>query len=271
LVVDEQGWTLLHVGAAKGHLDVVRYLVEQGLSPDTKDHLGFTPLYYAAYNDHFDCAAFLVTITTSEETGKFTPMAIAAAHGHLRIVRLLLTPANLNAKNHQGFTPVMGAAMNDQLDVVKELANQGADLELATNNGHRALHLAAEIGALSIIKFLVRTRQVTVDAKTSQGCTPLMCSVQNKHEAVAKWLVRKGHAAPRLDSKCGTAVEIAESQARENPDMLALAHWLARQCGNCGRWGRKRCNGCHAAYYCNTECQRINRAKHKSECGTSSA
>ena len=265
-VVDKQGWSLLHVGTARGYLEVIQYLVEQGLSPNAKDNLGFTPLYYAAYSNRFECAKFLATVTTSEEVNGFTPMAIAAAHGNLDIVKMLLTPANLNAKNHQGFTPLMGAAMNHQLDVVKELAMQGADLELATNTGHRALHLAAEIGALPIVMFLVGERRVKVDAKTTQGCTPLMCSVQNKHEAVAKWLVRKGEAAPRLDSKCGTAVEIAELQAKEDPAMRVLAHWLARQCGNCGRWGRKLCNGCKAAYYCNTKCQRINRDMHKSEC-----
>lgn len=266
-VVDKQGWTLLHVATAKGNLEVVKYLVQQGLSPNAIDNLGFTPLYYAAYSNRFECAEFLATVTTAEEVDGFTPIAIAAAHGNLRIVQLLLTPANLNVRNHQGFTPVMGAAMNHQLAVVKELAIQGADLELETNTGHRALHLAAEIGALPIVKFLVGKRRVKVDAKTAQGCTPLMCSVQNMHEKVAKWLVRNGDAAPRLDSKCGTAVDIAASHAKQNPAMRTLAHWLGRQCGNCGRWGRQQCSGCNAAYYCNTDCQRVNREKHKSECG----
>jgi ankyrin repeat protein len=270
MVVDEQGWTLLHVGASKGHLDVVQYLVQQGLSPNAKDDLGFTPLYYAAYSNRFECVEFLATVTTTEEMGGFTPIAIAATHGHLRIVQLLLTPANLNVRNHRGFTPLMNAAMNNQLAVVKELAIQGADLELATPTGHRALHLAAEVGALETIKFLVGKRRVAVDPKTTQGCTPLMFSVQNKHDKVAKWLVRKGDAAPRLDSECGTAVEIAGFQVRHDPSMRTLAHWLGRQCGHCGRWGRYQCDGCKEVYYCNTDCQRMNRIKHKTECGASS-
>jgi serine/threonine-protein phosphatase 6 regulatory ankyrin repeat subunit A/serine/threonine-protein phosphatase 6 regulatory ankyrin repeat subunit B len=267
-VLDSQGWSLLHIAASKGNLPICEYLIAQGISPDVTDNLGFTALYYAAYRDRLECVTFLVQHTKAEEHGRLTPMQIAAAHGHVRIVKALATPDNLNATNDQGFTPLMAASMNGQLAVVKELIHQGAGLEFSTINGFRALHLAAEIGSLSIVKLLVRDCKVAIDPKTIQGCTPLMCCVQNKHEKMARWLVRRGNAAPRLSSKCGSAVEIAQSEARETPSMLVLAHWLARQCGNCGRWGHYRCEGCKDAYYCDRECQRTNWPKHKTDCVT---
>lgn len=265
-VVDSQGWPLLHIAASKGNLEICEYLIAQCLSPDVKDTLGFTALYYAAYRDRLECVMFLVKHTTAEEHGRLTPMQIAAAHGHVRIVKCLVTPENINETNDQGFTSLMAAAMNGQLAVVQELVDRGAGLEFATNNGFRALHLAAEIGNLAIVKLLVADHQVTVDPKTIQGCTPLMCSVQNKHRKVSRWLVRRGNAAPRLSSKCGNAIEIAQSEAHDTPSMRVLAHWLARQCGNCGRWGAKRCEGCKDTYYCNKECQRTNWPKHKTDC-----
>jgi ankyrin repeat protein len=268
-VVDSQGWPLLHVAASKGNLEICKYLVKQGLSPDIKDVLGFTALYYAAYRDRLECVLFLAQCTMAEEHDRLTPMQIASAHGHVRVVKALVTPANINHANDQGFTSLMAAAMNGQFAVVKELVVQGAGLEFETANGFRALHLAAEIGNLPIVKLLVKTCHVQVDSKTKQGCTPLMCSVQNKHVEVARWLVRKADAAPRLSSKCGTAVEIAESEAKQDPSMLVLAHWLARQCGCCGRWGHRRCEGCKDVYYCDKECQRSNWAKHKTDCITS--
>jgi ankyrin repeat protein len=267
-VADDQGWTLLHVAAAKGHLEVTKYLVQQGLSPNAKDGLGFTPLYYAAYSNRLECVKFLVEHTTVAENGGLTPLQIAAAHGNVDVVIALVTPRNINTTNDQGFTALMAAAMNNQLAVVKELLIQGADFECATKNGFRALHLAAEVGNLPIVKLLVKTCHATVDSKTVQGCTPLMCSVQNRHIPVAKWLVRKGQAAPRLSSQCGTAVEIAQSEGQKDASMLVLAKWLAKQCGHCGRWGRKLCTRCNDTYYCDGECQKNNWQKHKTDCGT---
>jgi hypothetical protein len=177
-----------------------------------------------------------------------------------------LTPDNINTTNEQGFTALMAASMNNQLAVVEVLLFQKADIELATNTGFRALHLAAEIGNLPIVKLLVKIGHAKVDPKTTQGCTPLMCSVQNKHVQVAKWLVRRGQAAPRLSSKCGTAVEIAQSEGRQDTSMLVLAKWLAKQCGHCGRWGRRLCPRCRDTYYCDEVCQTINWPKHKTDC-----
>jgi ankyrin repeat protein len=265
-VVDDRGWTLLHVAAAKGHFDVTEYLVQQGLSPNDKDNLGFTALYYAAYSNRLDCVKFLVKHTTATEDRGMTPLHIASAHGNVEVVQALLTPENINTANEQGFTALMAAAMNNQRAVAKELARQGADVELSTKTGFRALHLAAEIGNVAIVKLLVKNYLAKVDSKTEQGCTALMCCVQNKHVRVAKWLVRRGQAAPRMSSKCGTAVEIAQSEGLQDRNMLLLAKWLARQCGYCGRWGRRLCSGCKDTYYCDEACQSNSWPKHKTDC-----
>jgi hypothetical protein len=51
---DEFGWTLLHHAAAAGALDVIKFLVTEGLSPNGTDNQFKTPLHVAAAHLHYE-------------------------------------------------------------------------------------------------------------------------------------------------------------------------------------------------------------------------
>jgi ankyrin repeat protein len=55
--VDNEDSTSLHYAAMNGHLDVVKYLVEQGDLKKAMDDDNVTSLRYAATNDHLDLDA----------------------------------------------------------------------------------------------------------------------------------------------------------------------------------------------------------------------
>jgi ankyrin repeat protein len=265
-VVDDEGWTLLHVAASKGRLKFAKYLLEKGVSPNAKDSLGNTALYYAANNDHAECAVCLLDITTAPEADGVTPLHVAASRGNTATVCAIARPHTINVKTQFGFTPVCAATTNGHLGAVKELAVQGANLELGTNNNYTPLHLASEAGHFKVVKFLLKTCHVRAEAKTNQGCTALMCATQNCHVQIIKYLVRRADSSPRLDSKCGTAIDLAKIAAKTHPEMWDVVDWLSRRCSSCGRWGKYECSGCENVYYCNVDCQAKNRAAHKSVC-----
>ena len=78
------GWTPLHHASYRGHLDVLRYLVEQGATIDK---------------------------TTAIKVGNYTPLACAAANGQLQIVRYLLEQgADRDKADGKGQTPLHDAA-----------------------------------------------------------------------------------------------------------------------------------------------------------------
>ena len=52
-------WTLLHPAALNGHLEVVQWLREQGVSIHEKDNNGHTPLYLASWNGHLEVVQWL--------------------------------------------------------------------------------------------------------------------------------------------------------------------------------------------------------------------
>ena len=57
---DAHGWTALHLAARKGHVDVIKFLLDQGANMDaeTEDH--DTPLEMAALHGHLDAVQVLV-------------------------------------------------------------------------------------------------------------------------------------------------------------------------------------------------------------------
>jgi ankyrin repeat protein len=79
-----------------------------------------------------DCARLL---PTSDEVRRQAALALAAMHGHARIVRLLLdTGTDPDRYNPEGFhahsTPLHQAVWSDRLDVVRLLAERGARLDV---------------------------------------------------------------------------------------------------------------------------------------------
>jgi ankyrin repeat protein len=79
-----------------------------------------------------DCARLL---PTSDEVRRHAALALAAMHGHARVVRLLLdTGTDPDRYNPEGFhshsTPLHQAVWSDRLDVVRLLAERGARLDV---------------------------------------------------------------------------------------------------------------------------------------------
>jgi ankyrin repeat protein len=75
-----------------GHVDVARFLVENGADVNAKNNDDDTPLHGAALNGYVDVARFLVEngadVNAKDKNGK-TPIDIAREKGHNDIVKLL--------------------------------------------------------------------------------------------------------------------------------------------------------------------------------------
>ncbi len=111
---DEEGETALMEAAEEGHLEVVRWLLDQGARPNLHDDKGETALIEAA-----------------EE-------------GRREVVALLLDRgAIIDGHDHRGRTALMKAVMEGHTEVVALLLQRGAAVGLIDNQGRSAVDLAA--------------------------------------------------------------------------------------------------------------------------------
>ena len=129
----------LVIAVMLGSLDVVEVLLKYKEDVDIEVggeyHRNGSPLSTMVNNDSF--GAHCVSLTCC------TPLFLAAAYGHLDILRCLLeNGADINASSADNCTPLMIALENGKLNVVTFLIEHGANVDLKDDRGDTALHYA---------------------------------------------------------------------------------------------------------------------------------
>ncbi|KAK7900982.1 hypothetical protein LTR67_003268 [Exophiala xenobiotica] len=81
------------------------------------------------------------------------------------------------------------AALHDQIDLLKILLQtHKVDVEACDGEGRTVLSLAAERGHLAVVKLLTHTWTVDVESSNWRGWTPICWALFNSHEAVVELL-----------------------------------------------------------------------------------
>lgn len=154
-VKDEYGGrTLLHIAASNGHLETVRSLVtDLGADVCAKNNDGMSALSLAASKGHNAVVCALVEMGASvaeTDAEQMTPLHWAADSNRPETARLLARElgAEIDARDEDGLTPLMRAAMHGFHGVIITLLKFGADgCALAVSNYETASLLAIETGA----------------------------------------------------------------------------------------------------------------------------
>uniref|UniRef100_A0A452GMR0 K Homology domain-containing protein n=1 Tax=Gopherus agassizii TaxID=38772 RepID=A0A452GMR0_9SAUR len=183
--------TALMEACMDGHVEVARLLLDSGAQVNMPADSFESPLTLAACGGHVELAALLIERGANlEEVNDegYTPLMEAAREGHEEMVALLLAQgANINAQTEEtqetaltlaccgGFsevadflikagadielgcsTPLMEAAQEGHLELVKYLLAAGANVNRATaNNDHTVVSLACAGGHLAVVELLL--------------------------------------------------------------------------------------------------------------------
>jgi ankyrin repeat protein len=85
----------------------------------------------------------------------WTPLMGAASANHPKTIGVLLDHGvNINAKAQNGCTALLAVAPNGPPDIIRQLVTHGADPNLAANDGTTALQLAQAAGRLDLMAVL---------------------------------------------------------------------------------------------------------------------
>lgn len=116
----------LFLAAEAGHLDAVRYLLNQGASVDFQNEHGETPLQIACANGHVAVIQLLLEhgANLQHAVDGVTPLSIACENGHLDAVKLLLGQGATLEAAPDGPTPLIAACSSGQLEVMAHLLQE---------------------------------------------------------------------------------------------------------------------------------------------------
>jgi len=189
---------------------------------EARDLEGWTPLASAAFNHKEALCQFLVKkhcnlCLDTEQKKQLKPKLSCRIHGAARsgnksALKLLLDMgADINERDPEGGTALLGAVYYNHLSCVKMLIERGADATISKSSERTALHHAVWSGNEQIMKFLlddvVETRKL-VDVKDDSGDSALHGCSHPGHRSpavclgVAKRLVQAG-ASLTVKDKCG--------------------------------------------------------------------
>ena len=147
---NNEGFTALLYACFNGHLDVIRYFVEEWSANDhLTNNTGLNPLHLAAQKNivltllYFKDRIDLNSVDAHEST----PLHWASYMNSEQVAAYLLSEprlSSLDARDSEGNTPLMMAVIYGNTRVVRRLLIAGADRSLANKEGKIPMDLAIE-------------------------------------------------------------------------------------------------------------------------------
>ena len=177
--------TVLHYAVAAGHLDVVRLVLAQGADPRP---YGYWLIRFCIWRQRADILEALIA-------GGLDPASSEPPRSGLTdraIIALLEAQGVSYAPDHAegGWPPIVYQSRGDRggsVARVRELIEQGADVNVRNHKGQSALHCAAKAGFVDIVELLLG-HGAHVDAEDGTGETPLATALRSTVKDKARLL-----------------------------------------------------------------------------------
>ncbi|EQC29277.1 hypothetical protein SDRG_12945 [Saprolegnia diclina VS20] len=224
-VVDDGDQTALHYAAFYGHLEVVQILVEHGVQLDAKDKFGRLPHIAAALNGHLDVIRYIVEdcddhidINAIDEYGG-TCLHWAASKGRKEVVQYLcMAGIDIHVTSYDNRTAYQLArdkyktkcmqflkAWYETSQLLIHAAEEGDDdtikrviadvngayplRHLRDKNGKNAMHWAASTGHLSSLRLVAESFDEWTEVDKF-GRNALHWAALKGHKDCAFWLIK---------------------------------------------------------------------------------
>jgi ankyrin repeat protein len=210
----------------------VRMLVAKGADVNAKSKMGRTPIWLAASNDGSSATVKYLLEQGAKLDG--TEIVAATAANDMATIRLLLEKRqDVNARDAQGLTPLINAALNGNTRLADMLLARGAQVNAASSpewggkvkNGNiaigsfTALLVASTYGPVDLVKLLLDAG-ADVNVQEIRKMTPLMFAVTTDHAdpRIVRLLLGRGADTKIKDGVGLTAADWAKKM--NNPAIL---------------------------------------------------
>ncbi|XP_048712203.1 fibronectin type 3 and ankyrin repeat domains protein 1 isoform X3 [Caretta caretta] len=165
MVASQKGYDSLMLACFAGHLDIVKYLREQGASWEVRDLGGCSALHWAVDGGHCDVIEWMINdgcqVDTKDTVLEWTPlMRVSAVTGNKDVASLLIEAgADVNMKDKDGKTPLMVAVLNNHEELIQLLLDKGADSTVKNEYGKGLLEMARGFHRHSVVILLEENKR----------------------------------------------------------------------------------------------------------------
>lgn len=191
--VNNEGFCALYQ-AAGGSAEVVEILLEAGADPDRMHHKGGTPVMAAADKGPVAALRLLVDAGADLELGGdqgYPTLCWAVYRKHAEKTRILVAAgANLEV-GPSGWTPLMLAAKNDDVECARALVEGGAKVEAVNGLNETALFLACEDGHVAAADYLIKAG-TPLETVGPHQWTALLVAATHGHTEIVLALMKAG-------------------------------------------------------------------------------
>jgi ankyrin repeat protein len=143
----EEGKDALLIASSKGNLDIVKVFLENGSDINGKVKGKVAPLMAASYHGQKSILEYLLQskadVNITSEEGVSSLMLVSDDYNLTQL--LIKAGASIEATDNQGRTALFYAVINNQLEKVKALIENGSNVNIQDKKGITVLHLAEDI------------------------------------------------------------------------------------------------------------------------------
>ncbi|XP_074248916.1 ankyrin repeat and death domain-containing protein 1A isoform X8 [Saimiri boliviensis] len=225
----QDGLTLLHCAAQKGHVPVLAFIMEdlEDVDLDHVDKLGRTAFHRAAEHGQLDALDFLVGSgcdhSVKDKEGN-TALHLAAGRGHVAVLqRLVDIGLDLEEQNAEGLTALHAAVEGTYLDCVQLLLRAGSSVNALTQKNLSCLHYAALSGSEDVSRALIHAGGCT-NVADHQGASPMHLAVRHNFPALVRLFMNSDSDLNAMDNRQQTPLHLAAEHAWQDiAEMLLVA------------------------------------------------